>query len=171
MNIYVSGPMTGLPEFNFPAFDEVSAALRTAGHAVFSPADNDRVRWLALGVEDIKTVPGFTAGDAWEYGKHSQDISTESLFRDDFNYIVNGCNLMVMLNGWEKSTGARYERAIAEALNIPIVRLGTAADIGNPLGGFEVGGLVFVNDDAEKRITKHLSYFPEAVELEGSDRG
>lgn len=37
--IYISGPMTGLPDFNFPAFHDAAARLRERGHEVANPAE------------------------------------------------------------------------------------------------------------------------------------
>lgn len=37
--IYLAGPMTGLPDLNFPAFHKKAAALRRAGFEVFNPAE------------------------------------------------------------------------------------------------------------------------------------
>lgn len=38
--IYVAGPMTGLPEFNYPAFNAAAAAWRAAGWDVENPAEH-----------------------------------------------------------------------------------------------------------------------------------
>lgn len=38
--VYVSGPMTGLPDFNRPAFHVEAARLRALGYQVESPAEN-----------------------------------------------------------------------------------------------------------------------------------
>lgn len=38
--IYLSGPMTGLPEFNYPAFHAEAARLRALGYHVENPAEN-----------------------------------------------------------------------------------------------------------------------------------
>ena len=37
--LYLCGPMTGLPEFNRPAFHAAAAELRAAGYHVENPAD------------------------------------------------------------------------------------------------------------------------------------
>jgi hypothetical protein len=39
--LYIAGPMTGIPEFNYPAFRVAKSALVAAGYLVLSPADND----------------------------------------------------------------------------------------------------------------------------------
>lgn len=38
--IYIAGPMTGLPEFNYPAFNAKAAELRAQGWHVENPAEN-----------------------------------------------------------------------------------------------------------------------------------
>lgn len=39
--LYVAGPMTGLPQFNYPAFEDARRALEHAGYFVLCPTDND----------------------------------------------------------------------------------------------------------------------------------
>ena len=40
MRLYIAGPMSGLPEYNYPAFHTAEADLRAAGHDVLNPAKN-----------------------------------------------------------------------------------------------------------------------------------
>jgi predicted dienelactone hydrolase len=40
MRIYITGPMSGLPEFNYPAFHAADAALKALGHETLNPANN-----------------------------------------------------------------------------------------------------------------------------------
>lgn len=50
MRVYISGPMTGLPESNYPAFNAAEKALRAAGHEPINPARDegreDCTEWL-----------------------------------------------------------------------------------------------------------------------------
>lgn len=38
--LYVCGPMTGLPDYNYPAFNDAAATLRAMGYTVLNPAEN-----------------------------------------------------------------------------------------------------------------------------------
>ncbi|URM87018.1 nucleoside dexoyribosyltransferase [Arthrobacter phage Ruchi] len=38
--LYLAGPMSGLPEANYPAFHAAAASLRRAGFEVLNPAEN-----------------------------------------------------------------------------------------------------------------------------------
>ena len=43
MIVYIAGPMTGLPDLNYPAFNAAEEALTAAGHAVLNPARNGTI--------------------------------------------------------------------------------------------------------------------------------
>lgn len=38
--VYIAGPMTGHPDFNYPEFNKVAASLRALGYHVENPAEN-----------------------------------------------------------------------------------------------------------------------------------
>jgi hypothetical protein len=40
-NVYLAGPMRGIPQFNFPAFMAAAKQLQKEGYHVFNPADRD----------------------------------------------------------------------------------------------------------------------------------
>ena len=92
MRIYVAGPMTGLPNLNFDAFHSAARALRGEGHDVVNPAE-------------INADP--SAG--WL-----------ACMRADIRELVT-CDAIYLLQGWEKSRGARLEARIAEGLGFQVI--------------------------------------------------
>lgn len=40
MKLYIAGPMSGLPEYNYPAFHAAEARLKAAGYETLNPATN-----------------------------------------------------------------------------------------------------------------------------------
>ena len=94
MKIYIAGPMTGLPEFNYPAFHAKAAELRAIGHNVKSPAEHDF---------DVKDFP------------------LREAFADYTNYICTQAEAVHMLEGWHKSHGARIEHDLAVYLGLKVV--------------------------------------------------
>lgn len=84
MKVYIAGPMTGLPDWNFPAFHAAAAAWRDAGWEVINPADafNGATdlpyrRYVEKDLEDLRTcdaialLPGWDGpnarGSVWEW--------------------------------------------------------------------------------------------------------
>lgn len=88
MTIYLSGPMSGLPNFGYPIFNAAAARLRSMGHAVFNPAET-------------------FGGDS--------TLRKEQYLIVDYA-AVQVCDTVVMLPGWESSEGATTERVIALSL-------------------------------------------------------
>lgn len=108
--IYVAGPMRGLPEFNFPAFNKVTEELRSSGHVVFNPAERD----LSTGFD-----PTGMKGTDEELS--DKQFNLREALRDDMVWICMEADAVYLLPGWEKSRGAKAERALAEALGLEIV--------------------------------------------------
>lgn len=103
--IYIAGPMSGYPEFNFPAFFVAALRLKEQGWIVFNPAEKDLE--ATLDETAVKT------GDAQEAIAKGFD------FREAFTWDVNRViesNAIFMLKGWEASPGARAEHAVATAM-------------------------------------------------------
>ena len=110
-SVYIAGPMRGIPDFYFHAFDAAATRLRDLGYDVCNPADRDRqqhgveVNASPTGdLEDIKHT-GFSLRDALGY---------------DVAWIAKHADAVAVLPGWEKSQGARAEVALAHALGIPV---------------------------------------------------
>ena len=98
---YLAGPMTGHPQFNFPAFIEAAAALRDRGYLIVSPAeldaDEDDTADRALASTDGNLE---NAGITHTWG---------DLLARDVKLITDEVEGIVFLSGWEKSKGARLE--------------------------------------------------------------
>lgn len=91
---YLSGPMSNLPDLNFPAFHAAAAELRAAGFDIVNPAE-------------INTDP------AAEWA---------ACMRADITHLMT-CHGIVILPGWETSNGANLERYIALRLGMPVIPL------------------------------------------------
>lgn len=62
--IYIAGPMTGLPELNFPAFHAAAKVLRAQGHHVENPAKinaDPKAQWIGCMRADIARLATFDA--------------------------------------------------------------------------------------------------------------
>jgi hypothetical protein len=90
--VYIAGPMTGLPDLNYPAFNAAEEALTAAGHAVLNPARNG-------------TIVGSNAWQQYMRLSIAQVLQAEAV---------------ALLPGWVNSRGALLERRIAKALDLQI---------------------------------------------------
>lgn len=114
--VYVAGPMRGIPEFNFPAFNAAADMLRQIGCEVFNPAQKDNERH---GTDISK---GNATGDeAIASAQHGFNLR-EALGLD-LAWICAEADAVALLPGWQKSKGATAEKATAEALGLLVVEL------------------------------------------------
>lgn len=90
--VYVAGPMTGLPEYNFPLFNATAARLRSEGWHVENPAEH-----------------GHVDGAGWS-----------DYLRWDISRIAT-CGAIYLLPGWSKSKGATLEVHIAGVLGLQVL--------------------------------------------------
>ena len=116
MKIYLAGPMRGIPEFNFPAFYNAAALLRSQGHEVFNPAERDNAHH---GTDISKgNVTGCEAQAAKEHGFNLRDA-----LKDDLTFICQHADAIALLPGWERSKGVAAELATARALGLAELHL------------------------------------------------
>jgi hypothetical protein len=120
MTIYLAGPMTGIPHFNFPAFHAVAAGLRALGHTVFNPAEKDIERHAGV---DISA--GNIKGDVSQVVKE-HGFSLRDALAEDCEFICREADAIALLPGWERSFGAIAEHALAVALRHTIMYLSPA---------------------------------------------
>lgn len=90
--IYISGPMTGLMDSNFPAFNAEAERLRDLGHEVVNPAE-------------INPDPA----TGWH-----------ACMRADLKALLD-CDTLALLDGWQQSAGAHLEMHVAHRVGIDIV--------------------------------------------------
>ena len=89
--IYISGPMTGMPHLNFPAFHTAARQLRFLGHTVVNPAE-------------LNPDPG----KSWH-----------ECMRADIVALMT-CDGVALLTGWENSRGATIEQDLAARLGMEV---------------------------------------------------
>jgi len=92
MELYLAGPMTGLPGYNYRAFNAAARKLRKLGHGVFNPAEAH-------------------GGDT--------TMAFEDYLRFDLPILI-GCEGIVVLPGWLKSPGAKLEFAVSMACGLDV---------------------------------------------------
>lgn len=117
MNIYLAGPMRGIPEFNFPAFNAAAAKLRSEGHTVFSPAEKDIERHGGVAIH-----AGNATGDEEKAAK-DHGFNLRDALADDAEYICRHADAIALLPGFQNSKGAQAELALAIALGLRIIHL------------------------------------------------
>ena len=94
--VYIAGPMTGIAEFNHPAFRKAAKDLRAIGYDVVSPAEL---------ITDTSTPY-----------QECIDIGLDAL---------KDCDIVALLNGWTCSNGVAIEFKRAEELNLIILGIET----------------------------------------------
>ncbi len=90
--VYIAGPMTGYPDYNYPAFHSAAAAWRFYGWDVNNPAEN------------------FGGDQSLPY-----ETYLEQALKD-----VEASDAIALLPGWEKSDGARREVNLALSLGLRV---------------------------------------------------
>lgn len=97
VTVYISGPMRGYDEFNFPAFHEAAKWLREEGYEVISPAES--------------------------FGGRT-DLPAEAYLRKDVSDLLRA-DFIVVLDDWQYSVGVRVELTVAAALGVPVYEFRT----------------------------------------------
>lgn len=94
--VYISGPMEGYLNHNFPRFFEAEEVLRQYGYEVVNPANNF----------DSRT-----------------DVPREQCLRLDVTQMATQCNAITFLDGWQNSAGARLEYLIARECGFDFIKV------------------------------------------------
>ncbi len=145
--IYIAGPMSGLPEYNYPAF-MAAAEMLSAKYPearIINPAENF---------------------------ERATDLPYPTYIRESFVQVLTATELYV-LAGWENSQGARAEIAMAVLLDLAIMfenGLKPAPERKKVEPLVEVQPLINALKYAADGIAKMAEHVDmEAVEAEGLD--
>jgi len=99
---YISGRMTGLPDWGRANFQAAEEFLKEQGHAVINPASSFAGR---------------------------TDLPREAYIRMDVHLLLNATGIFLLSN-WQESQGAKLEYAIAKELGLVIQFQNPEADLG-----------------------------------------
>lgn len=115
---YITGPMRGVPYFNFPAFEEAAKLLENEGFHVFSPNRLDKVWQPDQPVTDnVEEQFAFSTPDQCRvYARRDTHILLNELRAE------NG-DIVFVLPGWQSSTGAIAEIRLAKWVMLPVEEL------------------------------------------------
>lgn len=113
---YLTGPMTGIKAFNFPAFIDAAETLRRQDYEIVSPIELDRDEdprgyEECLASPDGRTIP--TGLGTWG-----------DMLARDVKVVADDCAGVVLMPGWSKSRGARLEVMVALLCKKQILFLG-----------------------------------------------
>ena len=108
MRIYIAGPMTGIARWNRPAFIKAAEKLRGLGWEVTSPVEIAD----AFGSQNtIVTTPGLL----------------ETVIDEELAQLAT-CDAIYLLNGWQRSRGAKCELFLALDKGMDVLLEGQATE-------------------------------------------
>ena len=103
MRIYLSGPMTGIADLNYPEFNRVAAILRSQFNEVYNPAD---------------------------YPWNGGIFPIRAAFAEYSKYICLHADKIVLLDGYNESLGSRAELLLAKNCGLIVEEWGKDTGIG-----------------------------------------
>jgi hypothetical protein len=106
-SIYVAGPMSGYPNWNYESFFKAEDKLKAEGWTVHNPARKDE----EMGYGDAEAKVSGDTALAIKKGV----FNFREAYLWDLSKIIEG-NGIYMLKNWEQSPGARGEHAAAVAM-------------------------------------------------------
>lgn len=113
MSIYLAGPMSGRPKFNYPAFDTAASKLRASGVDIVSPAEMDDEETRAVAMAS-------TTGRLSEFANKTGESWGDFLSRDVKLIADSDIEGICLLPEWDQSKGARLEAFVCMSLDYPV---------------------------------------------------
>jgi hypothetical protein len=118
--IYIAGPMRGIPQYNFPKFDEAAEKLFSEGWNPVNPAELDR----ELGYHPEEMPEDF------DWNTIPTGFPLKAIIAKDIDALTE-CDAIYVLSGWENSKGAKAELAVAIWLGIEVLFEGCDTENGD----------------------------------------
>lgn len=109
---YIAGGMTGIELEGWPAFEAAAIKWRAAGWDIVTPTEIDE----AVGMVDVERSTTFGAIMSVTL---RGTITWEQILKIDLA-VIDTCDAIILLPGWEKSRGARRELAHALSLGLEV---------------------------------------------------
>lgn len=126
---YIAGPMRGHPQSNFPAFDRAAALGRSLGWEIISPAEMDR----AAG-DNAEAEPLPFNGGSPEVNRRFARRDVEEIM----SLRAENGDVIALLPGWQTSTAAPAEVALARWVKLGFVDARTFLPLKVELVGQEI---------------------------------
>lgn len=88
MKLYIAGPMTGHDDYNYPAFNEAEALLKSVGYEVLNPArqgyGKTYAQYLELAIADVFACDGIALLPNWSEspGANAEVALADALKKD-----------------------------------------------------------------------------------------
>lgn len=105
MRVFISGPVTGMPDGNVAAFATAAYRLRRAGHEVYSP------------VESVPPKLSHEQAMLMCLQELTRDSGTVPVYMGK-PILEPRYKVMVQLDGWQHCFGAKVEARVADACGI-----------------------------------------------------
>lgn len=138
--IYVSGPMSKRPEFNYPAFRTVTVGLRAVGYTVYNPTER---------ISECGTPLDTTGMDGTE--RLPKDVfDLRKAFAEYASFITGEADAIAVLPGWQNSPGAVGEVMLGRAFGLPVIDAITGEFV-----DYEVAVTVPEADALDESIARH----------------
>lgn len=103
IRVFLSGPMTGIKDYNFPLFNHVAEVFRECGYEVVNPVD------ICKKYKKERVLSDKAVFDAMIAEQQEAERT---------------CKVLVLLPGWEDSKGVRLELKTAIEKNMHIIQWG-----------------------------------------------
>lgn len=110
MKVYISGPMTGIPDDNRDEFSRMASLLQANGHEPVNPHD-------IVPTRRIQMTSGYIKEPIY-IEEPIKDPKYLDYLKADIAVLMF-CDAYVLLDGWGDSRGSRIEKGLADDLGIP----------------------------------------------------